>query len=860
MQGEPLKDGPRGWSGVAQAWSARPLAAAALGLEGGLVLGRHWALAPAWGWAWTALALGGFAWAVSREEARDLGLWLALACLGLGLGRVQGLRAALDAAPVPDPGPLRLEARLLSDEGLRPVTRRHVFIAQPLRWEPLRGQTFAIPPGGLRLSADAEDAAAWRPGDTVALYGSFREPGPPSDPGQFDYRAYLKGRGLAGSVSAKQGWPTRVLARASAADWRLWLWQLQQRLKAGLAAGLEGRALTLAQGIVLGDKASFTRDDYADYARSGFADILAVSGAHFSLALAMAMLLAGLVTRSRRWQAAVGLVLGLSYAMVTGFEAPVQRAFALMAVWLTARLLDWECEALTSLAFGVLVILLVQPGAMWEAGFQLSVGCAWAVLCLGPVLARGLPGRWPKALRSTLGAAAAAHVALLPLLAFHFHQLCWPGLLACLVSGLFSAGILALGLPLALLGVHSAALAAILGLPLTWLLRALDASAVAMARWPGAAYSSGDAPLWLGAAVLLWTGLLLHYRGRWRRSLLSASIAGLALVLVWPGLVFNHRHPGETRVWMLDIGQGDSFLLEFGDGRHLLVDGGPAQPDAGAWTVVPALRALGIQGLDWALASHADADHIGGLPWVLDQMPVKVLLTNGMEVQTQTWRTLMDKAAEQGVPRRALGNYLAPAPDDGPWEVLWPSREALLPKARHSKRRRKSKAKPKLDTNGASVVLRVEDWLLLTGDLPKEAEAQLVLRGLKPIEVLKAGHHGSRNSSSAAFIQRLRPAHALLSCGADNRYGHPSAEALDHLQGVTLWRTDLQGCVFLRKRAGQPVECVPWRPADPAALRVPHPRYHSPWSGLSAVQDQAWDAQSEDEKEPENEGQNGEGL
>jgi competence protein ComEC len=213
-------------------------------------------------------------------------------------------------------------------------------------------------------------------------------------------------------------------------------------------------------------------------------------------------------------------------------------------------------------------------------------------------------------------------------------------------------------------------------------------------------------------------------------------------------------------------------------------------------------------------------------------------LVNGQDSPSQTWRDLMASAAARKVPVRPVGVDLPRQPDDGPWQVLWPDRAVVAPKRQRHRHRR---ATWTLDTNGASVVLRVEDWLLLTGDLPKKGEQALLRRGLLPIEVLKAGHHGSHGSSSPAFLRRSRPQQVLLSCGAHNRYGHPSAAALQAFGPATLWRTDLQGCVLLRRRAGEPLQIEPWRPALPAALAQPAPRYVSPWRGLKA---------------PENEGQN----
>jgi competence protein ComEC len=240
---------------------------------------------------------------------------------------------------------------------------------------------------------------------------------------------------------------------------------------------------------------------------------------------------------------------------------------------------------------------------------------------------------------------------------------------------------------------------------------------------------------------------------------------------------------------------------------------------------VPAIRALGIQRLDWAAASHADADHVGGLATVLEQVPCRVLLWNGQPSQEPRWLEARAMARLQRVPLRSLraGQH---GSGDGPWVVLNP-----LPP-----RRRTHPAKHP-DTNRASLVLRVENWLLLTGDLPKPVERRLLKLGLaRPVAVLKVGHHGSRGATSQGWASALHPQEALVSCGARNSFGHPSAPALAALARVhaRLWRTDLQGCVALRWRAGQAPVIQPWFQADPAALARPRGREASPWRGLDA--------------------------
>lgn len=810
-----------------KAWAARPLAWAALGSA--LSIHVAWAWLPLLPAVLTGLATGLAALAVGRclWLGREAWLGLSLGTLGLALGLhlAQPLARASRAPLWPDEGAIRLHGRVATDEGPRPLTHRHVYLLDEVQIQTLgeANAPWRPWPGRVRVSMDDFVAAdiGLLPGDQAQLYGTLRDVEGPSNPGEFDYRAYLLGRDIHGQFSARKDWPLRRLAEGPWYFPRRLAAHVQAFLDRGLQSGLRDRALALGRGIVLGDKSGLTREDLADYSRSGLADLLAVSGTHFTLALGLFLGLAQLFTHHKRRQAAAGLLLGLTYALVTGFEAPVQRAFALFALWLLGRLFDLDTDLPTSLAFGALAILFFQPGALWEPGFQLSFCTTLAVCTLGPALSQGLPKGWPHWLRNGLGALAGAQWALMPLLAFHFHQFCWPALFASLFSGAFTFVILALGLPLGILGSWLPPIGRLLGWMLTWVLGALESVSVFSASLPGSAYSTGILhPLWAFAFVA-WALAACFARGSWKRPLLALSAVVLVGGLFWQGLPWRHRHPGVTKLWCLDIGQGDSELLEFGDGRALLVDAGNSMPDAGSWVVVPALRALGIQRLDWAVASHADADHIGGLAWVLRQFPVKELLWNGQDVHPKPWDADVEAARSRGVPLRVVGRDIPRDGRDGPWTVLAP----------FTPRPGKRKAK-KPDTNSMSIVMDVEGWLLLTGDLPIKVEKRLVAAGLPQIPVLKVGHHGSRGSSSPAFVRALDPELALVSCGRRNTYGHPSAQALAALKGRLLSRTDLEGCLRLEHRPDGGVSVLPWRDADEAALWVPRGKPESPWRGL----------------------------
>jgi competence protein ComEC len=243
----------------------------------------------------------------------------------------------------------------------------------------------------------------------------------------------------------------------------------------------------------------------------------------------------------------------------------------------------------------------------------------------------------------------------------------------------------------------------------------------------------------------------------------------------------------------IDVGQGDSFLITFPRNESLLVDGG--QPDEGA-TVVSYLRSVGISHLNGVIATHPDADHIGGLIDVLQSMPVDKVYDLGLAKSTTTYETLlriiMDKNISYATPRAGDTINLDP---DTTVLVLNPSLP-LFPMA--------------TDANDNSIVIKITYHhvsYLLTGDAESAAEARMVSLFNSSAYVLKVGHHGSKYSSSATFLKAVKPHIAVISVGANNRFGHPAPETLARLAavGATVYRTDLQGTVVVTTN-GQTVD------------------------------------------------------
>lgn len=268
------------------------------------------------------------------------------------------------------------------------------------------------------------------------------------------------------------------------------------------------------------------------------------------------------------------------------------------------------------------------------------------------------------------------------------------------------------------------------------------------------------------------------------------------------------------KVIFFDVGQGDSALIRFPNGKTMLIDGGP--PTAGA-QLVAKLRRQGIRQLDWVVGTHPHSDHIGGLIAVLKAFPVQEVWDSGLVYESPVYRDYllaMRSAKNQAGKRPKFqvvlkGARIEPAPNML-LEVLAPSKPYL--KGTHS------------DPNNNSIVLKLsagKAHFLFTGDMEVELRRRLYQQGAElKAEVLKVAHHGSYNGTDTQLLRRVRPQIAIISCGRDNLYGHPHKEALQSLKAfrVQVYRTDLHGDVSLTHN-GKALQVATSQP-----LREPEPR------------------------------------
>ena len=661
----------------------------------------------------------------------------------------------------------------------------------PVSWAPDRTRLVldveAVQEGGDRQPASGRvlltvygEVPSLAEGQRLRAQARLHPPVGFKNPGGFDYPAHLRRDGILLVGSARGDALTALTPEVPP-----WPVTVRRWAVATIRARLPESSAALLAGLLLGERSALPRETDEAFRRAGVYHVLAVSGFNVALLASSVFFSLSLLGMPRRGTAiAAGLVL-VGFAFVVGAQPSVLRATVMGLLLLVSVLIERESQVLNALALAALILLAWRPGDLWEPGFQLSYAATAGIVYLAPPLSAWLKERgWPHWLAVAVAVSAGAQAAVTPIMLAHFNQLSLVGIAANLLVVPLAGAATTLGMMALLVELASGAAAALLFNALWILLLALRASVWVAAAVP-AAMIHLPAPGW--PAVSAWYGalVLIPYGGRpWARRAALALCLLVTASSAWPWL-----RPGDRslRVYFLDVGQGDAALVELPEGPRLLVDGGPGGAqrfDVGERVLAPFLWNRGAARLDVVALTHQDSDHAGGLTAVLRHFAVGEFWETG---RSGPGAAELERALGSARPARrvlaagqrlwlggAVITVLNPAADGGP-----------------------------ASANDDSLVLRL-DWrgvsLLLTGDLGPQGEARLVERsGPLRILALKVAHHGSRFSSSAAFLDAARPELAIISVGARNPFRHPSAEILARLEsaGARVYRTDRDGAVIL---------------------------------------------------------------
>ena len=551
---------------------------------------------------------------------------------------------------------------------------------------------------------------------------------------------------------------------------------------------LYGPRAPVVTALVLNRKDGLDPEVREAFVRAGLVHLLAISGFHVGVVVLWVLAVCRLLRLSRLATLGFTTATVTAYVALLGWPPAATRAAVLAVLVMGSRLRQRHVSSGTILAVTALILLLAAPWTVAQVGAWLSVVALTGVMAFERWGRRALGGGWVvRSVAASLGAT----LATAPVTAAVFGTVSFTGVVLNVVAmplaglalpAVFGSVLIAPAVPP--LGEALATSGGLLLAGLTWL-----------AQW-GAGVPGGAIVTTAGwTAGLPWLavlGLALWLMGRRNTSREAARralwlVAGAAwIVLLWP----SGAPAGESGLALhfLDVGQGDGIAIRTPGGHWVMVDGGPrtGRWDAGRRTVVPFLRRHGVKRLAAVVVTHADADHLGGIPSIVGAVPTGIVLEPGGAPESSMYLAFLDELAAAGIawrPGRAGDRFDI---DGVVFEVVHP--DTTWAQWGHN-------------INEDSIVLLVRFGrfeALLTGDIGLPAE--LALRGrIGRVDVLKVGHHGSNGSTGEEWLEELAPSTAIVSVGR-NKYGHPAAGAIERLDrhGVSIWRTDREGHITIR--------------------------------------------------------------
>lgn len=621
------------------------------------------------------------------------------------------------------------------------------------------------------------------------------------NPHGFDFEAWSLERNIRASGYVKKHAGNRLLTAAVYRPGYM-VEILRERIRERMDRVLQNKPYKgVLQALAIGDESGITQDDWQTFLETGTNHLMSISGLHITMLAGLGFTLVHFLWRrsaqltlalpARKAAALAGALVALAYALIAGFSIPTQRTLYMLGVFAFALWSDRQLSIFRVLAYALFVVVLLDPWAVLAAGFWLSFGAV-------AVIAYALGGRLqrPHWFSAAITTQWAVTIGLLPLLLVMFQQ---ASIISPVANALAIPLISLVVVPLTLLGcvVPVDSLLVLAHQVMNLCMRVLI--------W----LTSSGLSVWQQQAPPLWTLPLALAGVLWLLLPRGFPLRALGVVALLPMLMPQPIRPatGAMQVAVLDVGQGLAVLVTT-ETHAMLYDSGPvysSSNDSGNRIIVPYLRAAGIRHLDGMLISHDDNDHSGGAASILRAMPVAQLYSSLPDGHPLILAYMEANTQQQANPPVHQRCHVGQS-----WQWDGVRFEMLHPAEADHETARKS-------DNDKSCVLRVTSRygrLLIAGDIERDAENTLLdSEYALNSDVLIAPHHGSKTSSSSAFVEAVNPAAVIFTSGYHNKFRHPHPKVVERFEaaGSKIYRSDQDGAVLIDFDPESGVRLTSWR-------------------------------------------------
>ena len=635
-------------------------------------------------------------------------------------------------------------------------------------------------------------------GDSIALRGRLNLSGGRRNPGEFDISKYFRSIGINAYISEKNLDSVNLISKR---DNRLSIsdgtYSIRESLQNSVNQILSPESSSVISAILLGNRALLSEETRDDFRKTGIIHVLAISGLHIGYIVGILFII-GSLFRFKRKPKVLFIITGIiMYAYLIGWKTPVTRASIMSIILLAGIISERRHLPLNTLGIAAIIILLLKPAELFQPGFQLSFAAVASIIFFKERFGDKI--RLPKptnGFRRILRwiillylMTLSAQVVTMPLTAYHFKNFFLTGLLLNVLIVPFVGVLVALGIVTLFFYYIYPPSGLIFAAGLDFLTESLISLLSFFSDNFRANIVTGSFPFWLLFIILLTIfsiGFLNELKGR--KWLL------IFVLMTLNGFMWNKAlHFRGIDVYFLDVGQGDAIFIDGFATKNILIDAGRKGfgTQAGKYIISPFLLEKGIKTIDYLLLSHQDADHVGGVKYLLQNFQVDSLVTSYNDSKSTSYIDAMSTAGELGIPIRKvkMGDTIRL----GSFSNL----QVYNPPASYAYSVLQS-------SNNLSIVMKFTygySTFLFPGDIDSKAETFLAESDFQiNSEILKVPHHGSATSSSEMFLNRVSPKEAVISVGMNNPYNHPSENVLTryHSLGINYYRTDLEGALLFR--------------------------------------------------------------
>ena len=636
-------------------------------------------------------------------------------------------------------------------------------------------------------------------GNKIMIVGTYNEPTVKRNYKGFDYKQYLKTKGICGIVETESG--IKVIKTRNLNVIKLLINKISVRIKQNLNKILSEKTRGLAIGMLLGDSSNIESELKEEFRDCNLSHMLAVSGTHFSyLMICINLILNRKMLGIRRCKI-ISIIFIIIFMMITNMSPSVVRAGITTIIAILGSLIHRKQDTYTCIAISLLYTLIKNPFTLFNIGLQMSYLATLSIITIYPMMRKIKGNKIKKYIFESVLITVSANILILPISIYNFNTIPTNFLLSNLIAGPVLGISLISGLITIFVSFISVNLAKIPGILVNICFTAIIKITEIISKIQNITVVT---PNFVSVIMIYFSIFIVILRIK-NKSIFKKNIfKRVTVTLIIAFLVINLINTEKgMRLYFVDVGQGDSSLICTPTGKNILIDGGgnqnPDKYDVGEKVLLPYLLDRRIRKIDYIIISHFDADHAQGLEAVIKKIKVKNIIVGKQASESYEYEKIVQLCREKKInimktkrgEKIVIDKYVY-------FDVLHPGNVLL------------DDGKGGLNANALVMKLYYKhgnntSTVLFTGDIEDESEQELVkIYGKKlKSDILKVAHHGSKTSSSQEFIKLVNPEIALIGVGEDNKFGHPNESVLERLRDLKckIYRTDENGEISVKVKS-----------------------------------------------------------